>query len=138
MPALPPDPILRKSFFSFVDHYPPKNLTSDELDAEIVFWANWFERNSLLGQGPLPGLKLQHVGRICSLGGSLTSIVGLIGILSQPIGTILTLSGFGFYLIGNIVENMGKSQTSALRDALELAKMRQLSLLREIQRRQML
>ncbi|MEX0340911.1 MAG: hypothetical protein AB3N11_17955, partial [Arenibacterium sp.] len=69
------------------------------------------------------------------IAGGVTSVVGLAGLFSNPIGVAMTLGGFGTFVAGHLVSSMGRTQLRDVNDALILIRDRRTHLLTELKRR---
>lgn len=132
MPRTPPDPFNAEAFFSFVDDNPPKDMRTNELEQELLYWAEWLNARDYVGKPPVPGKSLKIAGQATEAIGVVTACFGLLGLASSPISAAATLIGFGVFAIGTVIENAGKTRTAPANAALERVRIRQATILYEL------
>lgn len=135
MVQTPPDPFNRAAFFSYIDSNPTDKMSINGLTHENVFWSQWLLEMGLSGERPRPGRLHRGLGAAIEIGGAATATIGLLGLFSSSIGTIMTISGFGFFASGYLVEKIGKSKIDHVNDALELVQIRQKMILSQLKQR---
>lgn len=128
MPVEPPSPFYERRFSTFVDENPPQRMSTDAIEAELIFWSEWLNARDYVGKAPVPGRAIRFIGLAVELAGAVTTLFGIFGLASAPISVVTAIAGVGIFSIGLVIDNAGRTRTAPAIAALERVSIRQATL----------